>query len=305
MCEKGDLDMYTYRTMQQALPAVVAAVLAVGIVEPSAADEVQPSPEAEVRESSSLYFDKGGRERTSLDARTNDAFDPLVTTGLRQKPGAATPNGKTSSTTAAVESTKGSDDFWFYYADVELFSDDDNDGYFYGLDVLFDADTFFEVADVYAVLYLSYEGGPWNEYAVTEPFTMHGATSDDEYVVVTELETGYPTGSYDLLIELYDTYDGAFVADIGPEDDSGLGFLPLEDFNRDDPDRHQDHHGGGGAFDWLAALLLAAMLIPGKYRRSRPKRRGGSCNQLCASAGRPGGEGAAARGSHYLPAPCG
>jgi hypothetical protein len=272
MCEKGDFDMYTYKTMQT---AVIAAVLALCIGEPSAADDGQPAPEAAVRESTSLYFDKGGRERTSLDARTRDAFDPLVTTGLRQKPGAATPNGKTSSNTAAAQSgkgsTAGSNDFWFYYADVQLFSDDDNDGYFYGLDVLFDADTYFEVADVYAVLYLSYEGGPWNEYAVTEPFTIHGATSDDEYVVVTELETGYPTGSYDLLIELYDTFDGAFVADIGPEDDSGLGFLPLEDVNRDDPDRHHHHRGGGGASDWLTALLLAPMLIASRYRRSRSK----------------------------------
>src|SRR5690606_3502977 len=98
---------------------------------------------------------------------------------------------------------------------------------------------------------------------------IYGATSDDEYVVVTELETGYPTGSYDLLIELYDTYDGAFVADIGPEDDSGLGFLPLEDFNRDDPHRHDHHHRGGGAIDWLTALLLGAMLGVAAYRRRR------------------------------------
>ena len=254
--------------------AVIAAVLGLFIGPPAWADDQQPQ-QAEVRESTSRYFEEGGRERTSLKARTSDAFDPLVTTGLRRKPGAATTSGKGVSGTSAIESTgsqTGSSDFWFYYADVQLFSDDDNDGYFYGLDVLFDADTYFEVADVYAVLYLSFEGGPWNEYAVTEPFSIYGATSDDEYVVVTELETGYPTGSYDLLIELYDTYDGAFVADIGPEDDSGLGFLPLEDFNRDDPNRHDHHHRGGGAFDWLTAVLLGLMLVVARHRRRRSTR---------------------------------
>ncbi|HLU05363.1 MAG TPA: choice-of-anchor H family protein [Woeseiaceae bacterium] len=265
--------MFTFTTTREWIGrAVIAAFLGLGIGQTSAAGDQQPE-QAEERESTTLYFDKGGRERMSLKARTSDAFDPLVTEGLRRKPGPATTSGKASSGTAAIESKgyqSASNDFWFYYADVQLFNDDDQDGYFHGLDVLFDADTYFEVADVYAVLYLSYEGGPWNEYAVTEPFSIYGATSDDEYVVVTELETGYPTGSYDLLIELYDTYDGAFVADIGPEDDSGLGFLPLEDFNRDDPNRHHHHHrSGGGAFDWQMAVLLGSTLLVARHRRRR------------------------------------
>lgn len=221
--------------------------------------------QAEARESTTRYYDKGGRARTSLQALTQDRLEALSTEGMREKPGRASGSGKTSSATAG----KGSEDFWFYYADVELFYDDDDDGYFYGLDVLFDADTVYEAADVYAVLYLSYEGGPWNEYAVTETFSIYGATSDDEYVVVTELASGYPTGSYDLLIELYDTYDGSFVAEIGPEANSDLGYLPLEDANRDDPRRGSHRHHGGGALDWLTALFLAGMLAG-----RRPYRRG-------------------------------
>jgi hypothetical protein len=219
-----------------------------------------------VRESTTLYYDEGGRARTSLQARTDDTYDPLATEGLRKQPGASPKNGKTST---SMVMTTISEDFWIYYADVQLFADDDNDGFFYGIDVLFDADTYFEVADVYAVLYLSYEGGPWNEYAVTETFSIHGATSDDEFVVVTELRTGYPTGSYDLLIELYDTYDGAFVAELGPEDSSALGALPLEDFNRDDPRRHHhDRDGGGGSMDWWFALLLGIVAAAGIHRRT-------------------------------------
>jgi hypothetical protein len=216
----------------------------------------------EIRESTTRYYDRGGRARTSLKARTEDRYDSLATEGSRNKPGRTAESGKTSSTVAA----KGSNDFWIYYADVELFNDDDRDGYFHGIDVLFDADTYFDVADVYAVLYLSYEGGPWNEYAVTETFSIYGATSDDEYVVVSELMSGYPAGNYDLLIELYDTFDGSFVADMGPEDNPDLGYLPLEDFDRDDPRRGSGGHGGG-AVDGLTFVLLGAVVLIARLRR--------------------------------------
>ena len=104
-----------------------------------------------------------------------------------------------------------------------------------GIDLLIDADTVWTSADVYAVLYLSLDGGPWNEYAVTEDFRIAGARAEDEYVIVTELQSGYPSGDYDLLIELFSTDSGEFLADFGPEANSDLGFLPLEDFNRDAP----------------------------------------------------------------------
>ena len=234
------------------------------IAPPHAAAQVEdPAAAADMRESTTRYYDRGGRARTSLQARTEDRYGGLTTDGLRSKPGLTAEHGKASATAAV----KGESDFWIYYADVELFNDDDRDGYFHGIDVLFDADTYFEIADVYAVLYLSYEGGPWNEYAVTETFSVYGATSDDEYVVVTELMSGYPTGSYDLLIELYDTWDGSFVADMGPEDNPELGYLALEDFNRDDPRRGHGHRHGGGAVDWPTAVLLGVVLMAARVRR--------------------------------------
>ncbi|MGH8193646.1 MAG: choice-of-anchor H family protein [Woeseiaceae bacterium] len=205
-----------------------------------------------------------------MTTTTEDGYGELVTTGERRKPGATNGSGKPAG--ATLQSS--SNDFWIYFADVVLFSDDDNDGYYYGIDLLFDADTYYEVADVYAVLYLSLEGGPWNEYAATETFSIFGATSDDEYVVVTELEAGYPTGSYDLLIELYDAFDGAFLTSLGPIDTSELAYLPLEDFRHDDPnfDVPIGHsHGGSGALDLatfgtLALYVLAICLA--RRRRS-------------------------------------
>ncbi len=177
--------------------------------------------------------------------------------------------GKTKSPdqakTTGSQSQAPNTDFWFYLVDVELFRDDDRDGYFSGIDLLFDADTIYTAADVYALVYLSLEGGPWNEYAATEDFTIFGATSSDDYVIVTELLSGYPTGSYDILIELFDAFDSSLLAFIGPADTSELGFLPLEDIDRDTPfnDGHTIivYDGGGGSLNWLVLLLLVTISV--------------------------------------------
>jgi hypothetical protein len=153
--------------------------------------------------------------------------------------------------------------FWFYRVDVELFNDFDRDGYYYGIDLLFDADTSYGIADVYAVIYLSYEYGPWNEYAETADFTLFGTASSDEYIVETELVSGYPTGDYDILIELYDARDNTFLASYGPEDTSELSYLPLEDSTRDARSTGGTqvvvNSGGGGSFGWLLLLGLLAV----------------------------------------------
>jgi hypothetical protein len=226
--------------------------------------------EVEERRSTSTQY-QGGRGESSRTAVTEDRFNPLVTEGERTSPGLRQGNSKTGSS-----SLRSMDhEFWFFLADVVLYGDDDHDGYFFGIDLLFDADTIFEEADVYAVLYLSLEGGPWNEYHVTDTFRIFGATSDDEYVVVTELDTGYPRGSYDLLIELYDTFDGSFVASFGPVDTSELSFLPLEDFRRDDPRVPPPAHGhthGGGAVD-LVLVGILGLFAAGSILRRRAQLR--------------------------------
>ncbi|MDH3429420.1 MAG: choice-of-anchor H family protein [Gammaproteobacteria bacterium] len=175
---------------------------------------------------------------------------------------------------ATVQSSSAANiDFWFYTADIVLFNDFDEDGYYHGIDLLFDADTYFSSADVYAVVYLSFEGGPWNEYAATDDFTIFGASSDDEYVLVTELLAGYPTGSYDVLIELFDAYDDSFLAYFGPDDTSELAFLPIEDAGRDAAIVTEvivvDHHEhGGGALGWWFILALGLAVLT----RRRPAR---------------------------------
>lgn len=213
----------------------------------------------EIRVSRSLRNPERIREQYAKLEKQQDKYQALSVKGMRSSPS---------------KQQNAGNDFWFYTADVVLFNDDDFDGFYWGIDLLFDADTYYDAADVYAVLYLSLEGGPWNEYAVTDTFTIYGATSDDEYVMVTELMSGYPTGYYDILIELFDAYDGAFLASFGPGDTSELSFLPLEDFNRDDPGFDAPvviNHGGGGASDWwiLAAMLLLWLGITLRNDRKR------------------------------------
>ena len=222
------------------------------------------SEPAEPRSSESLNFPTGGRANMRDPQKGDlsvDQYAPLKSNGARSK----TANKSSGSTSADNTVQSINHDFWIFDADVQLFYDDDGDGYFYGIDLLFDADTLYSSADVYAVVYLSLEGGPWNEYAATNDFTIFGSSGDDEYVLVTELMTGYPTGEYDLLIELFDAFDGEFLTSFGPDETSELAYLALEDFNRDAPVVEQRtvivSQGGGGAFGiWMLVGMLGLAL---------------------------------------------
>ena len=201
-----------------------------------------------------------------------DEFEALKIEGTR--------SGKSSHSTTqkmgAAVSQAADPNFWFYDVDVQLFSDFDNDGYYFGIDLWFDADTNYAVADVFAVIYLSYEYGPWNEYAETEDFTLFGTASSDDYIVETELVSGYPTGDYDILIELFDAYDGSFLASFGPENTSELALLPLEDSTRDARSGGQTqvvvNSGGGGATGLLFLLGLLAVRMTLRPQAARPSK---------------------------------
>lgn len=186
-------------------------------------------------------------------------LDALQTTGTRGKNSARSAQQKLG----AANSQAVDPNFWFYDVDVALFSDFDHDGYYFGIDLWFDADTTYAVADVYAVLYLSYEYGPWNEYAVTDNFTLFGSVGTDDYVVETELISGYLPGNYDILIELFDAYDDTYLTSIGPDETSELSILPLEDSTYDavsvGPTQVVVNSGGGGSFSLLLLFGLLAV----------------------------------------------
>jgi hypothetical protein len=199
-----------------------------------------------------------GLLRDGEGAISHDELEPLIVNGVRSKSTRGSAQRKPSDGGSVMGTQTPNVEFWIFDASVELFSDVDRDGYYSTIKLNFDADTIYSIADVYAVLYLSYELGPWNEYASTNDFTIHGASGDDEYFVETDLVTGYLTGEYDVLIELFDAFDGTFVASFGPNESSNLSYLPLEDASRDTPPVTTIiiHEGGGGSLGLLGLLAL-------------------------------------------------
>ena len=121
-----------------------------------------------------------------------------------------------------------------YDAWTELISDHNHDGFYHRFSVTIDADTIYPSSYIYAKLYLSYEGGPWTLYTVSDDFHIHEDSVHDTYTVETELEDGFYPGYYDVRIELYDADHGTRIMSYGPYDDDSLAALPLEDSYHDD-----------------------------------------------------------------------
>jgi len=161
-------------------------------------------------------------------------------------------------------------------ATTDLISDFNNDGFYHRFSVTIDADTVFDTAYVYAQVYLSYEGGPWNHYATSENYHIYSDSNLDTFVIETELAEGYAPGYYDIRIELYDADLNVWLLSYGPYDDYSLSALPLEDSTFDT--RHQTIAfpieieteivvaGRGGAMSWL--LLTIPFIISIIRRRT-------------------------------------
>lgn len=179
-----------------------------------------------------------------------------------------------------------SPDHWIYEADVELFDDLDSDGYYTFLSVRVDADSLRTSAWVFAELWLSDDGVNWEHYHSTDDFLIGGETGDDEIFIETELVEGYPTGEYDLLVELYDVTNPDFPTfsdEYGPNQDSAMALLPLEDISQDpEPVVVTVVDGGGGA---LSYWVLPALLLAGWQLRtgSNGRRQGGALRKRQSS----------------------
>ena len=117
---------------------------------------------------------------------------------------------------------------WLYEVSIGLNSDYDSDGHYSNFSITLDFDTSVAASFVYAVLYVSIDNGPWNEYAVSGNFTVNGTDSNDAYTIHTTLDSGYPTGYYDHYVELYDAYTHEFLVSYGPHDSHYFHHLPFE-----------------------------------------------------------------------------
>ncbi|MFV2060099.1 MAG: choice-of-anchor H family protein [Gammaproteobacteria bacterium] len=123
--------------------------------------------------------------------------------------------------------------FSIFDANVELVRDNDGDGYYPFFRINFDADVNFGSAVVYARMYISFEGGPWNHYYTTRTFEIFSNDSLNYRTVDTIFSTGYPPGSYDIRIDLYEAGWTGAVAVYGPNEDYDLNYLTLEDEEHD------------------------------------------------------------------------
>ncbi len=162
---------------------------------------------------------------------------------------------------------------WVDYATVGVSTDFDGDGYYTRINLDFDVDTDYLLTDVYARLFLSLEQGPWIEYAATDDFVVQ-AVGGDAFYVDTDLVEGFPSGYYDLRIEVYDAVDDYLLATYGPPESAELTFLPLEDEFEDsgfvnEPVLTISDSGGGGSMGGLT--LLALLLITAVRFTNRKK----------------------------------
>jgi len=136
----------------------------------------------------------------------------------------------------AVIMSARTDYFSIYDAVTTLRADRDGDGYHSEFRVRFDADVRAGDALVYARLYLRRVGeSEWFLYQETDDFWIYGQSGDDDYYVTTTLDSGYATGEYDVLIDLYESGYSGIVATLSPQESGALVDLPLEEVGLDVP----------------------------------------------------------------------
>ena len=161
-------------------------------------------------------------------------------------------------------------DFIIYEATTELISDLNLDGFYHRFNVSIDIDTVYDTAYVYTKIFLSYEGGPWNHYATSDNYHIYNDSELDSFVIETELDSGFPTGYYDIRIEVYDADLDEWLISYGPYDNASLSSLPLQDVYIDDsvlilnPVESNvvvvaDVHGG--AMGWWLLLIPGLILF--------------------------------------------
>jgi hypothetical protein len=203
-------------------------------------------------------------EGSSRERAADELRDPTTFVTDRRAPADVVRKPRTTASTKGFATLKSiAGDAWIYDAYTDIFADRDNDGYFRYLRVRFDADTVYSELWVYAEIYLSADGVAWEHLYSTQDFPIWGTDPDDDYEVETELVSGYSTGQYDVLLELYDADTGDFLAEYGPNESAEFSLLPLEDSGRDGalpPPPVTHGHGGGGAASWLGLVGLLGAL---------------------------------------------
>jgi len=169
-----------------------------------------------------------------------------------------------------VESREFSTNFSIYSVLTSLYDDFDGDGYYQTFNIIFDADVYSytnsEVAEVYALFYISENGGPWTHYYTTDNFLIEGDRDDDKYEVITTFLEGYEPNSYDILIDLYQEGYSDIVASISSDDINELYALPLEseDYDRVYVEVIDVSHGGSLS---VVSIFLLSLLFMVRFSK--------------------------------------
>jgi hypothetical protein len=158
--------------------------------------------------------------------------------------------------------------FVIYEGFSSLIEDYDGDSYYQTFSVTFDADlvTFnaHDEAVVYAELYLSENGGPWEHYYSTDSFVIHGESTDDIFEVYSTLAQGFSTNHYDVLIDLYEEGYPNIVASYSSDDSNSLHALPLEssDYDVEYVEYYEETyiHGGGTSAVFLIIIFIIFLM---------------------------------------------
>lgn len=222
-------------------------------------DPADPFPES--RSAAGFEAERGEAERR--DPALLEMHEPGEADGAIDGPLKRPPAGARKHTVVCCA-------FRIFDATVRLYDDFDLDGYHTYFRVNFDVDTDYSEADVYARLFLRGPTGDWNLFYETGVFSIYGSSGTDDYEVETELVAGYPTGDYDMLIEVYDAWYGDLVVEYGPWDSSAMSYVPLEDTSHDGllPPPVAFSSGGGGGAVSLEILGLAGLAAWLRRRRS-------------------------------------
>jgi hypothetical protein len=162
-------------------------------------------------------------------------------------------------------------DFAIYGATTLLQDDYDSDGFYQTFSVSFDADivsyTQSQLGEVYALFYISNNGGPWIHYYTTDNFIIEGETDLDEYEVITTFLSGYSSDHYDILIDLYQVGYSDIAASYSSDNSNALFALSLESADYDEPyeapyiEVVEISHGGSFSMSLLLLLFLLIYIL--------------------------------------------
>ncbi|MDO6567279.1 choice-of-anchor H family protein [Alteromonas sp. 1_MG-2023] len=200
---------------------------------------------------------------TDKGTEINDASSKIITPAANKQ---ATRESNYSGISKSYEEAQSAtllSDYWIYDSWVSLDTDIDYDGYYSEFTVEFDADTVFDSALVYAVIYLG-RNDRYESIHVTSEFVLYGEDSSDSFVVESRLLSGFPAAEYDVLIEVYDAYSEELVAFSDGYDDADLAYLSLESDNHEyiyeDTVIVVEEHGGSTGLYSLFFIAFALVM---------------------------------------------